>query len=187
MPQIAPAARARIWREMRLMPATSTMLGNITMSFTPTYCDVLPLASVVTMTFGNPIGNARMAAVPMAVPPPPPREITPSILFSCGQLEQQRRRAAGHRVHCFASIALRDDCREVNGCGGSDLFARDVGFQFRWFECADVDHQDFVSALANLIRDKGMLFAFGVHGSEDCDGGHGGTLARNREPRSRKK
>ena len=82
IPQIAPAARDRICREMRFNPATSTMLGNITMSFTPTYCAVFPLANVDTITFGNPIGNARIAAVAIAVPPPPPREITPSIFFS---------------------------------------------------------------------------------------------------------
>ena len=82
IPQIAPAARVRIWREMRLRPATSTMLGNITMSFTPTYCAVFPLASVETMTLGKPIGNARIAAVPIAVPPPPPNEMTPWIFFS---------------------------------------------------------------------------------------------------------
>jgi hypothetical protein len=43
---------------------------------------VLPLARVVTMTLGKPIGSERIAAVPMAVPPPPPNEITPSIFFS---------------------------------------------------------------------------------------------------------
>src|SRR6266566_2201228 len=63
IPQIAPAARVRICLEMRLRPATSTMLGNITMSFTPTYCAVLPLARVETITLGKPIGSARFAAV----------------------------------------------------------------------------------------------------------------------------
>ena len=79
IPQIAPAARPRMVREMRLSPATSTMAGIITMSFTPTYCAVLPLASVETMSFGNPSGRARIAVVQMEVPPPPPREMTPSI------------------------------------------------------------------------------------------------------------
>ena len=57
------------------------MLGNMTMSFTPTYWAVLPLASVETISLGKPIGSARIAAVAMAVPPPPPSEITPSIFF----------------------------------------------------------------------------------------------------------
>ena len=35
------------------------------------------MASVVTITFGKPIGSALIAAVPIAVPPPPPSEITP--------------------------------------------------------------------------------------------------------------
>ena len=55
------------------------MLGNITMTFTPTYGVVFPLASVDTISLGNPMGKARMAAVPIAVPPPPPREISPWI------------------------------------------------------------------------------------------------------------
>ena len=39
---------------------------------------VLPLANVETMSLGKPTGSARMADVQMAVPPPPPNEITPS-------------------------------------------------------------------------------------------------------------
>ena len=34
------------------------------------------------MSFGKPIGKARIAAVPRAVPPPPPSEMTPSIFSS---------------------------------------------------------------------------------------------------------
>src|SRR5436190_9931147 len=90
MPQIAPAARVRISREIRLIPATSTILGNITMSFTPTYWAVFPLASVETITLGNPIGRARIAAVPIAVPPPPPSEMTPSIFFSAASRPSTR-------------------------------------------------------------------------------------------------
>ncbi len=56
------------------------MLGNITMSFVPRYGATFPAASVLTITLGKPMGSARIAAVPMAVPPPPPSEITPSIL-----------------------------------------------------------------------------------------------------------
>jgi hypothetical protein len=187
MPQMAPAARVRIWREMRLMPATSTMLGKSTTSLTPTYCEVLPLARVVTMTFGNPMGNARMAAVPMAVPPPPPREMTPSILFSRASLSSSA--GAPRDIASTASPRSRfaTTFARSTDAGGCDLFPGDIGFQFGWFERAGVDHQDFVAALADLICDKGVLFAFGVHGAEDCDGGHGPTLARNRRRRSRKK
>src|ERR1051325_4625158 len=45
IPQIAPAAWVRISPEIRLMPARSTILGNMTMSLTSTYGAVLPLAS----------------------------------------------------------------------------------------------------------------------------------------------
>ena len=69
IPQMAPEARVKIWREIRLIPETSTMLGNITMSLTPTYWAVLPLASVETINFGNPTAKARIADVAIAVPP----------------------------------------------------------------------------------------------------------------------
>ena len=88
MPQIAPAARESTCREIRFSPATSTMLGIITMSFTPTYCAVLPLARVETMSFGKPSGSARIPEVAMAVPPPPPSEITPSMRPSACSFER---------------------------------------------------------------------------------------------------
>ena len=36
IPQIAPAARVKIIREIRLIPATSTIDGNMTISLAPT-------------------------------------------------------------------------------------------------------------------------------------------------------
>ena len=77
MPQMAPAARVKMGREMRLMPEMSTILGKRTMSLDPMYWDVLPLARVETMTFGKPSGRACMAVAAMDVPPPPPSEMTP--------------------------------------------------------------------------------------------------------------
>ena len=68
-------------------PATSTMLGTITMSFSRTYGATLPLATVETMTFGSPSGSARMAAVPIAVPPDPPSDSTPCIRPSAASRE----------------------------------------------------------------------------------------------------
>ena len=53
------------------------MLGIMVISFSPMYCAVFPLARVETISFGKPIGSARMPAVAMAVPPPPPSEMTP--------------------------------------------------------------------------------------------------------------
>ena len=50
---------------------------------------MLPLASVETISFGKPSGSTRIAAVPMAVPPPPPSEITPSILPSAASFSNK--------------------------------------------------------------------------------------------------
>jgi hypothetical protein len=77
MAQTAAAAFARIRRESRFNPAMSTTEYIIVMSLIPTYGRVSPEASVETMTFGKPTGNARMADVPMVVPAEPPIEMTP--------------------------------------------------------------------------------------------------------------
>jgi len=46
-----------------------------------------PAVIVETMTFGKPIGRARMAAVQMEVPPLPPSEMIPWILPDLASLE----------------------------------------------------------------------------------------------------
>src|SRR5699024_8585610 len=66
--------------EMTFNPATSTIDGIITISLVPTYGCVFPEASVDTITFGTPIGKARIAGVTIDVPPEPPNERTPSNL-----------------------------------------------------------------------------------------------------------
>ena len=81
-PRMAAAAWSRIWRLMRLMPQMSTTEFSMKMSLSPTNPRVLPLARVLTMTLGTPKGRARMAAVPMLVPPPPPSEATAASLPS---------------------------------------------------------------------------------------------------------
>jgi hypothetical protein len=47
------------------------------MSLGPTYGRVSPEAIVDTITFGNPIGSARIARVTSVVPPEPPAPIRP--------------------------------------------------------------------------------------------------------------
>ena len=102
MPEIAPAALARIGREIRLSPAMSTMLGIIVTSFMPIYTGALSLAaSVETISLGKPTGKARMAAVLIAVPPPPPRERMPSIFRSTTSLAQKA--AAASAIAATAS------------------------------------------------------------------------------------
>ncbi len=72
IPQMAPAARLKMTLDMRFKPAISTTLGIMAISFVPTYGDMLPLVIVDTISFGNPMGKALIAAAAMAVPPPPP-------------------------------------------------------------------------------------------------------------------
>ena len=127
---------------MRLSPATSTMLGIITMSFTPTYCAVLPLASVETISLGKPSGSARMPAVAMAVPPPPPSEMTPSMLPSRVQLRENRpARACDIAATRFAAIVPRDERREIEPGERGDFLARDVRRELRRAVGADVDDE----------------------------------------------
>ncbi len=66
------------------------------MSFVPTYGAMLPAASVLTITLGNPTGRARIADVPMAVPPPPPSEMMPSIFPSAASFSTSLRGRARH-------------------------------------------------------------------------------------------
>ena len=66
--------------DMALSPSASTTDGNITTSLVPTYWDTLPDAIVDTITFGTPIGSARIAGVAIEVPPEPPTDIMPSNL-----------------------------------------------------------------------------------------------------------
>jgi hypothetical protein len=77
--QIAAPARRKTPRDTRFKPATSTMLGIMTMSRSPTYGATLPLATVDTITFGMPSGRARITAVAIAVPPLPPSDNTPAM------------------------------------------------------------------------------------------------------------
>ena len=88
MPVIAATALLKIVAEKELMPATSTMEGNMAISDAPTYGEVSPDAMVDTITLGTPTGSLRMPAVAIAVPPEPPMEKTPSkrpLAYSVGK------------------------------------------------------------------------------------------------------
>jgi hypothetical protein len=77
MPPSACAALASTCSLMRLMPCTSVTEYIMQMSLGPTYGRVSPLAMVETITFGQPIGSARMPAVASEVPPEPPALMMP--------------------------------------------------------------------------------------------------------------
>ena len=82
IPAMASTALRKMVLEILLSPATSTMEGIMMMSLVPTYWDTFPEAMVETMSFGTPMGRARMAGVARDVPPDPPRERIPSNLPS---------------------------------------------------------------------------------------------------------
>ncbi len=60
------------------MPATSTTEYIIVMSLVPTCGRVSPDATVETINFGTPTGNARIALLAITVPADPPRPAIPS-------------------------------------------------------------------------------------------------------------
>ncbi len=72
---------------MRLIPEMSTTEFIIKMSDEPMKCPTEPEASVLTITFGTPIGSARIAAVAIVVPADPPRPKTPVSFPSACQHE----------------------------------------------------------------------------------------------------
>ena len=61
--------------------------GIIMMSEAPTYCSVLPLATVETISFGTPTAGTRNAGATSAVPPDPPAEIRPAT-SSCAAIQR---------------------------------------------------------------------------------------------------
>ena len=77
MPANACAALASTCSLMRLMPCTSVTECIMQMSLGPTYGRVSPLAMVLTMSLGTPMGSMRMPAVASVVPPEPPAEMMP--------------------------------------------------------------------------------------------------------------
>src|SRR5579875_4186495 len=68
MPAIAAAALLKMRSETRLIPEISTTEYIIVTSTEPTYGLVSPEARVETISFGTPIGRARIACVASAEP-----------------------------------------------------------------------------------------------------------------------
>ena len=63
------------------------------------------------MSFGKPIGKARIAAVPRAVPPPPPSEMTPSIFLSATSWASRTGAALD-----MATTHSPRSCWSISGC-----------------------------------------------------------------------
>src|SRR3984957_13446155 len=82
IPQVAPAHCVKSLILMRFRPQTSTIVGNITISFVPTYSLTSPPDIVENITLGTPTGRERIAAVAIAVPAPPPNPRIASIFLA---------------------------------------------------------------------------------------------------------
>ena len=170
IPQIAPAALARMRRDSGFRPAMSTTEYISVMSLTSTYGAVLPEAIVETMTFGTPTGSVRIAAVIIVVPPPPPRPSTPSKRCLRVPHGQQRRGATLHRVHCRAAVATRSQRREIDAASAGHVVCRDIGSDLWCAEHTEVDQQCAVTTRLDGVADEPVFVALGVERAEQEDG-----------------
>ena len=104
------------------------------------------------MSFGTPTGSVRIAAVPIAVPPPPPIETTPSMRPS-----RWSRAATSAAPRAAAAIASPRSSRARRAArseraGAGNLLAGTVGCEDRLAENADVDHERFAMPAASIAR-----------------------------------
>lgn len=80
--------------------------------------------------------------------------------------------ALRHDLDRLAAVLASDELRQIHAGGSGDFLAGNIGSELWRFECADIDDEGFVAALANDPGDECMFFAFSVHRSENCDSGH---------------
>ena len=146
------------------------------MSFTPTYWLVLPLARVETISLGKPIGSAHGGSGNSRSASAAQRNHAIDFVFR-GQARQDYRRAFGHGRDGFTTIAPSDKRRKTGTSCASNLLARHIRFHFRRFERANVDDERRVAALPDQFGDEPVFLTFGVHGAENCNGGHADDLA----------
>ena len=119
------------------------------------------------MSFGTPMGSARIAAVPTAVPPPPPIETMPSIRPS--RWSRAATSAAPRAITAMASprsFRARSD-GEVGATGAGDLVGGDVGREKRLAENADVDHERRDARRLDPRLEIRELDALGVERTDD--------------------
>ena len=81
-----------------------------------------------------------------------------------------------HGFNRFAAISPGDERRKVNARCRGHFLPRDIRFEFGRFQRPGVDHEHLMPAPADLRGDKAVLFAFGVHSAENCDGCHSAVL-----------
>ena len=175
MPTIAAAAFERIRAEMELMPATSTTDAIIAMSTAPTYGDTSPEATVETISFGSPIGSARMAAVAIVVLPDPPAASTPSHRFvACSASTVARAPSAIADTAAPRSPASRSCC-QLRAAGARHLVGRDGREVVVVLADAAVDDDHVDAAVTETIAEERALGALRVERPDQDDGGHRST------------
>ena len=102
----------------------------------------MPDASVLTMTFGTPIGTARIAAVPIVVPADPPSAKMPESSLIGEASRASRAAPVGGSRHGEAAVAGRTHRLCCCPREPEDLVARHVGRNGRAVQGADVDEHN---------------------------------------------
>ena len=144
------------------------------MSLTPTKPRTSPLASVDTMTLGMPRGRARIAAVPIVVPAPPPMAITASIGPSANAARHNFAGAVGHRRDRAAAVGLVRRALSTSWpAAAATAVRRDRRREGRLAHHTDVDDDRRMAAPGDLISQEREFLALRVERTEHRDIGHG--------------
>jgi hypothetical protein len=72
----------------------------------------------------------------------------------------------------FAAVMAPNHRFKIGPGGGRDLLPGDVGLKKRRAQGAGIDDQNLVAAAPDVVRDKGVFLALGVHRAENRNGGH---------------
>ena len=125
---------------------------------------------MLTISFGTPNGNARMAAVPMVVPAEPPRPRTPST-FPWAKRSPAIRAAprAAASTAWPRSPVFRHGFQAGPG-RGEDFLAGNVGRKMRRLQNAGVENQRVDSGLSQQVADELHFDALGVQRADQQDG-----------------
>ena len=103
---------------------------------------------MLTITLGTPMGNARMAAVPIVVPAEPPGASTPSSDPSANACEPKRP-PVGRRGHGPAAIARRCQRRHIEAARRVELRPADARGHGRIAQASGIDE-----LRADAVSDK---------------------------------
>ena len=157
------------------MPATSTTDAIIAMSTAPTYGATSPDAMVETISFGRPIGSARIAAVAIVVLPEPPAASTPSHCFVARSASTVARAPSAIAATAEPrSPAARSAC-EVGAAGAGHLRRRRWSRSRGVLADAGVDDDHVDAAVTETIAKERALGALRVERPDQDDRRHRST------------